>query len=218
MVNSPVLDKGYLFQEARVSTLKNYLQDLASQGLYDDLRVIFARFLNDPSLSRAGALVSGYRDFNLFAVRLYASFDRGIAVQLAQLAEALYSRSVALCDEQRESLYLDIQAYWVWLSKLENAEIFPPDFQIVLCSEFPEILGEMVLDSSDTLILDPQRPLRAALWLKTMTHAEKQLALAQVSQDSFASALVRSGCIDLMAMQSSRNPVLAEAYLRHCML
>jgi len=220
MSNGLVGSAQSLFQEAQIPTIKSYLSSLHVQGRHDDLRTIYTHFLKSPELSRAGMLIACYRTFNLFAVELYASFDREIAFQLVQLAQALYAPQILDCDEQLEVLIMDLEEKWEWLAHLENAELLPANFQVLLDELCPGLFHEMARLSAvrPLQIGAVVSPLRLMLCLGMGCSDEKDTVLSGITDPAMARCLVRLGMVDASSLGRLRNPMINEAYLASCLL
>ena len=220
MSNCVVREAGSLFHEAQTPTIKAYLSGMLEQGRHEDLRILFNHFLINPELSRAGVLMACYRSLNLFAVALYSQFDRGIALQLVQLAQALYDPQIMDVDEQRDILIMDLEDHWAWLSHLENAEMFPPRFQVLLDELCPGLFDQMFKVSSvptQALTADCS-PLRLMMGLYQADGADKVRLLSAITDHTLATCVVRLGMVDAESLVHLRNPLLNEAYLSGCLL
>lgn len=220
MSDGVVREAGSLFQEAGFSTIKSYLYSLLWQGRHDDLRTIYNHFLIRPECSRAAMLIACYRSLNLYVVGLYAAFDREIAFQLVQLAQALYAPQILDSDEQRDVLILDLEEQWEWLSQLDNAELFPASFQVLLDELCPGIFDQMVKTSSvSPASLTPVcSPLRLMVGLQGVGHPERTHILSEIGDQSTAEGVVRLGLVDARSLGHIGNPLINEAYLAACLL
>lgn len=220
MSNCVVGQEGSLFHEAQISTIQSYLTRLLAEGRHDDLRGIYTRFLRSPDLSRAGVLIGCYRAFNLFALELYGSFDRGIAIQLVQLAQALYAPQILDIEEQREILTMDLEEHFEWLCVLENAELFPNSFQVLLDELCPGLFEQMarLTSVSTTTLTSASSPLRMMLGLRLAGSDEKIRVLSNIDDQQMAYCMVRVGMVDAQSLGLLSNPLINEAYLAGCLL
>lgn len=220
MSEAVVREAGSLFQEAGFSTIKSYLCSLLGQGRHDDLRAVYNHFLIRPECSRAAMLIACYRSLNLFVVGLYATFDREIAFQLVQLAQALYAPQILDSDEQREVLILDLEEKWEWLSHLDNAELFPVSFQVLLDELCPGTFDQMLKTSSvpPASLTSSCSPLRLMVGLQGVGHPERMHILSRIYDQSTAEGAVRLGLVDATSLGHIGNPLINEAYLAGCLL
>lgn len=223
----PLTLEAEIFNHGSVRQIRNHLSDLKQAGAFDRLDRIHQSFLSAPDSakaadSKAADLLGFSRSFNLFCAEIYASFNVSAAQAIIQLGGAMYLRPTLHDERAVESLQFDMAFSQGFLSRLENIELFPADFQCFLLESSPYLLVNLKgrVDSEFDSLAEcyVRHPVRCLKSLQCMSARQRCAALADIEDQALADGVVRHAVIEVDDLNFIPSQAIRSAFLENALL
>jgi hypothetical protein len=218
----PLTLEGEIFNNGSVRQMRNHLSDLKQSGAFRRLEEIHRQFLSTPDSTKAAELLGFSRSFNLFCAEIYASFNVSAAQALIDLGGEMYHRPALLDELAVEAVQFDIAFSQDFLSKLENIELFPADFQCFLLESSPHLLANLKggIDPEAGCLTERylRQPVRCLKSLQCMSTGQRCAALADIEDQALADSVVRHAVIEVDELNFIPSQAIRSAFLEHALL